>query len=170
MCCTSNLDCNCNPSTSFPISCSSCADLQCCATCCRTTTTATVLARYLEHVQVLVQSCRARCHAFCPGCSKDPVFTEVLDVFPKTAGQTSDQAGSSDGGPSRTGVLQGAGPRIYVGGIPNTVSETMVRNCFSNWGKVCGSCPLQMHVLVPDHTSTCINSPSCSSTGCYASG
>ena len=36
----------------------------------------------------------------------------------------------------RSSVPQGAGPRIYVGGIPNAVSETMVRNYFSNWGKV----------------------------------
>ena len=44
--------------------------------------------------------------------------------------------GTSDAGSGRPGVLQGAGPRIYVGGIPNAVSETMVRNYFSNWGKV----------------------------------
>ena len=57
------------------------------------------------------------------------------------AGQAPDQVGSSDGGgSSRLGLLQGAGPRIYVGGIPNAVSETMVRNYFSNWGKVCTSC------------------------------
>ena len=36
----------------------------------------------------------------------------------------------------RSAAPQGAGPRIYVGGIPNAVSETMVRKYFSNWGKV----------------------------------
>lgn len=37
---------------------------------------------------------------------------------------------------SRSSLPQGAGPRIYVGGIPNAVSETMVRKYFANWGKV----------------------------------
>ena len=64
-----------------------------------------------------------------------------IDSFWICAGQAPDQVGSSDGGgSSRLGLLQGAGPRIYVGGIPNAVSETMVRNYFSNWGKVCTSC------------------------------
>lgn len=44
-------------------------------------------------------------------------------------------SGVSESG-SRSAVPQGAGPRIYVGGIPNAVSETMVRKYFSNWGKV----------------------------------
>lgn len=39
-------------------------------------------------------------------------------------------------GASRSSLQQGAGPRIYVGGIPNAVSETMVRKYFANWGKV----------------------------------
>lgn len=52
---------------------------------------------------------------------------------------------SSDSGPVVTTVAavsaapvvaQGTGPRIYVGGIPTAVSETMVRNYFSRWGKV----------------------------------
>ena len=51
------------------------------------------------------------------------------------AGQGPD-VGSSDAGSSRPSLLQGAVPRIYVGGIPNAVSETIVRNYFSNWGKV----------------------------------
>jgi hypothetical protein len=36
---------------------------------------------------------------------------------------------------------RGSGPRIYVGGIPTAVSETMVRNHFTQWGQVM-PCPL----------------------------
>ena len=43
-------------------------------------------------------------------------------------------------------IPKGAGPRIYVGGIPNAVSETMVRNYFSNWGKV-GCCVAVMAIM-----------------------
>lgn len=46
------------------------------------------------------------------------------------------KAVSEGGSVLRSTVPQGAGPRIYVGGIPNAVSETMVRKYFSNWGKV----------------------------------
>ncbi|KAK9905754.1 hypothetical protein WJX75_005750 [Coccomyxa subellipsoidea] len=35
-----------------------------------------------------------------------------------------------------SGADKGRGPRIYVGGIPTAVSETMVRNHFSQWGQV----------------------------------
>ena len=49
---------------------------------------------------------------------------------------TSGSGGLDSGGAARSGLPQGAGPRIYVGGIPNAVSETMVRKYFSNWGKV----------------------------------
>lgn len=31
---------------------------------------------------------------------------------------------------------RGSGPRIYVGGIPTAISETMVRNHFMQWGQV----------------------------------
>ena len=31
---------------------------------------------------------------------------------------------------------RGSGPRIYVGGIPTAVSETMIRQHFSQWGQV----------------------------------
>ena len=51
------------------------------------------------------------------------------------AGSDNNGSGTSESGPRPT-VPQGAGPRIYVGGIPNAVSETMVRVYFSNWGKV----------------------------------
>ena len=43
-------------------------------------------------------------------------------------------AGKAEGGES--GADKGRGPRIYVGGIPTAVSETMVRNHFSQWGQV----------------------------------
>lgn len=61
----------------------------------------------------------------------------VLQQFPcMLAGSAAGtDSGVSESG-SRSAVLQGAGPRIYVGGIPNAVSETMVRKYFSNWGKV----------------------------------
>lgn len=57
------------------------------------------------------------------------------------AGGSSDWPGNGlalpeSSGASRSGLPQGAGPRIYVGGIPNAVSETMVRKYFANWGKV----------------------------------
>ena len=45
--------------------------------------------------------------------------------------------GTSASATVASSIPKGAGPRIYVGGIPNAVSETMVRNYFSNWGKVC---------------------------------
>jgi hypothetical protein len=51
------------------------------------------------------------------------------------AAGTDNSSGASESG-LRSAVPQGAGPRIYVGGIPNAVSETMVRKYFSNWGKV----------------------------------
>ncbi len=43
-------------------------------------------------------------------------------------------SGKADSGES--GADKGRGPRIYVGGIPTAVSETMVRNHFSQWGQV----------------------------------
>lgn len=57
------------------------------------------------------------------------------------SGSDSNTAGSGGLGDSsnlaRPSISQGAGPRIYVGGVPNAVSETMVKKYFSNWGKVC---------------------------------
>ncbi len=38
----------------------------------------------------------------------------------------------------------GSGPRIYVGGIPTAVSETMVRNHFTQWGQVRALLPQQI--------------------------
>ena len=55
-------------------------------------------------------------------------------------------AGTAESGES--GADKGRGPRIYVGGIPTAVSETMVRNHFSQWGQV--SCHLS-HKLEQVH-------------------
>lgn len=64
----------------------------------------------------------------------------VCEVAGAAAGSDSNpstgKAASEGGSGLRSAVPQGAGPRIYVGGIPNAVSETMVRKYFSNWGKV----------------------------------
>ena len=54
----------------------------------------------------------------------------------------------AEGGES--GAEKGRGPRIYVGGIPTAVSETMVRNHFSQWGTVLDVVsmrPSHMHFL-----------------------
>ena len=60
----------------------------------------------------------------------------MLHLRTGNEGPASGSGGLEGGGPSRSGRPQGAGPRIYVGGIPNAVSETMVRKYFSSWGKV----------------------------------
>ena len=48
--------------------------------------------------------------------------------------------GSGDQDPA---AAKGKGPRIYVGGIPTAVSETMVRGHFNQWGQVLSRAPLQ---------------------------
>ena len=48
--------------------------------------------------------------------------------------------GSGDQDPA---AAKGKGPRIYVGGIPTAVSETMVRGHFNQWGQVLSRDPLQ---------------------------
>ncbi|KAL0042907.1 hypothetical protein WJX79_003293 [Trebouxia sp. C0005] len=58
-----------------------------------------------------------------------------LQNLGSAAGTDNNGSGASESG-LRSAVPQGAGPRIYVGGISNAVSETMVRKYFSNWGKV----------------------------------
>ena len=50
--------------------------------------------------------------------------------------------GASPLQPSALPSSRGSGPRIYVGGIPTAVSETMIRQHFSQWGQVSGSHPL----------------------------
>ena len=44
--------------------------------------------------------------------------------------------GASPLQPSALPSSRGSGPRIYVGGIPTAVSETMIRQHFSQWGQV----------------------------------
>ena len=34
-------------------------------------------------------------------------------------------------------TAKGLGPRIYVGGVSTAISQTMIRNHFSQYGKVC---------------------------------
>ncbi|DBA89087.1 TPA: hypothetical protein ACH3X1_016264 [Trebouxia sp. C0004] len=60
--------------------------------------------------------------------------SNMLQNLGSAAGTDNNSSGTPESGP-RSAVPQGAGPRIYVGGIPNAVSETMVRKYFSNWGK-----------------------------------
>ncbi|BDA47370.1 probable DAZ-associated protein 1 at N-terminal half [Coccomyxa sp. Obi] len=57
---------------------------------------------------------------------------QATSVMPHFGGQPE---GVSNVGES-SGADKGRGPRIYVGGIPTAVSETMVRNHFSQWGQV----------------------------------
>jgi hypothetical protein len=42
---------------------------------------------------------------------------------------------SSEDETSASCVPKGLGPRIYVGGIPNALSQTMIKNHFSHYGK-----------------------------------
>ncbi len=44
---------------------------------------------------------------------------------------------------------RGSGPRIYVGGIPTAVSETMIRQHFSQWGQVGRTATWSYWKLVP---------------------
>lgn len=60
-------------------------------------------------------------------------------------GYAGQHEGAGDIGES-SGADKGRGPRIYVGGIPTAVSETMVRNHFSQWGQV--GCPLALQWTV----------------------
>ncbi len=51
--------------------------------------------------------------------------------------------------PLQPGALpssRGSGPRIYVGGIPTAVSETMIRQHFSQWGQV--GAGVHFHLMV----------------------
>jgi len=56
---------------------------------------------------------------------------------------------------------RGSGPRIYVGGIPTAVSETMIRQHFSQWGQVGSPLHLFWPLLCPPAllpTSECVHS------------
>lgn len=59
----------------------------------------------------------------------------LSDVSGTLAGQMIDVSALRPG-PNATLAGRGSGPRIYVGGIPTAVSETMVRNHFTQWGQV----------------------------------
>ncbi len=48
---------------------------------------------------------------------------------------------SSEDETSATCVPKGLGPRIYVGGIPNALSQTMIKNHFSHYGKASSQSP-----------------------------
>ncbi len=74
--------------------------------------------------------CLSLPYTICVYCNSSPCM-----LAGSAAGTDNSGSGASESGP-RSAVPQGAGPRIYVGGIPNAVSETMVRKYFSNWGKV----------------------------------
>ena len=49
---------------------------------------------------------------------------------------SSQYSSSGTGGEQEAVAAKGKGPRIYVGGIPTAVSETMVRGHFNQWGQV----------------------------------
>ena len=49
---------------------------------------------------------------------------------------SSHYSSSGAGGEQEAVAAKGKGPRIYVGGIPTAVSETMVRGHFNQWGQV----------------------------------
>ncbi len=48
---------------------------------------------------------------------------------------------SSEDETSATCVPKGLGPRIYVGGVPNALSQTMIKNHFSHYGKASSQSP-----------------------------
>ena len=73
---------------------------------------------------------------------------------------------AAEGGES--GAEKGRGPRIYVGGIPTAVSETMVRNHFSQWGTVLDVVSMRhshLHIMYRephlDCRRTCLPSHTC---------
>lgn len=60
---------------------------------------------------------------------------------------------SSEDETSATCVPKGLGPRIYVGGIPNALSQTMIKNHFSHYGKASSQSPSAclgrlLHVII----------------------
>ena len=54
----------------------------------------------------------------------------------RSGGLDSHYGSGSGGGEQDPAAAKGKGPRIYVGGIPTAVSETMVRGHFNQWGQV----------------------------------
>jgi len=70
-------------------------------------------------------------------------FSRIQSLIWLSAGQPEGFGGVSES----SGADKGRGPRIYVGGIPTAVSETMVRNHFSQWGQVIGF-PMKIFCLL----------------------
>lgn len=54
----------------------------------------------------------------------------------RSGGLDSHYGSGGGGGEQDPAAAKGKGPRIYVGGIPTAVSETMVRGHFNQWGQV----------------------------------
>ncbi|KAK9836094.1 hypothetical protein WJX81_000636 [Elliptochloris bilobata] len=54
----------------------------------------------------------------------------------RSGGLDSHYSSGGGGGEQDPAAAKGKGPRIYVGGIPTAVSETMVRGHFNQWGQV----------------------------------
>ncbi|KAL0031678.1 hypothetical protein WJX79_000452 [Trebouxia sp. C0005] len=80
-----------------------------------------------SQVKEIMMSCISDSIYGCPGC-----------MSPRA---------SSEDETSATCVPKGLGPRIYVGGIPNALSQTMIKNHFSHYGKV-------VDVYFPKHPVT----------------
>lgn len=59
-----------------------------------------------------------------------------LDLASFTAGSSGPVDISSEENSLITDLPKGLGPRIYVGGIPSALSQTMIRNHFGQYGKV----------------------------------
>ena len=69
-------------------------------------------------------------------------FTHIkLDLANLDAGSSGPLDISSEDNALITDLPKGLGPRIYVGGIPSALSQTMIRNHFSQYGKVCSAGP-----------------------------
>ena len=60
-----------------------------------------------------------------------------LDLASLDAGSSGPANGSPEEDALITEPPKGLGPRIYVGGVSTVLSQTMIRNHFSQYGKVC---------------------------------
>ncbi|DBB03861.1 TPA: hypothetical protein ACH3X1_012951 [Trebouxia sp. C0004] len=74
------------------------------------------------------------------------MMSHICDSIYGCPGCMSPRASSEDD-TSASCVPKGLGPRIYVGGIPNALSQTMIKNHFSHYGKV-------VDVYFPKHPVT----------------
>lgn len=81
--------------------------------------------------------CLARQVEFCKSNIGHARFTYTKpDLASLTAGSSGPVDISSEEHLLITDLPKGLGPRIYVGGIPSALSQTMIRNHFSQYGKV----------------------------------